>query len=667
MQKLLNGRFDLGEGGTGTYPPFLFALFDGDGNPIRYNSGDKVPVTTTVNGVETTEEMYKQVTVWSDEHGKASFDLDGITNNEGDPYIDLTRMRWWDDEKKLYGKYTFYIMEQEDRKEGDSYNGITNVTESAKAVLNVYYDWLTGKIFYLNDHLYNPPEGEAPYRITVGTRTNDTYHSVNINTVRKVWDDDDNRDGLRPDQTVTVKLVAKVGNEEISYAQLGHEESYFTKELTISNADTENPNIWVLNNVNWTGLPKYYEGKLIEYTLLETPDFSTYSDQTQTVALTKDETNSTTQNHTYNGALTNTHTPQTVDISANKAWNHSGNSIEHYPITAKLCLVATVDGSEANTTTKAAIAGNNFEWEKTLTFASADAQQTVDWGNLPCYVPGREGAEITYSVAEVELRDNANNVLDGYPSSFREEPVSALERDIHALPEIGDLIFRVNAVGQRLAVGIEPAGVDAGVVRAADVAVDAVADHQRVAGRGPLPLQRQQKQLGPGLRRAHLLGDHHVGDVPRQRRAGEATFLDGRDAVGDDHHRQRRGDRPHHVQRVGQQYALLAQQLDEALRRPSRVARHRVARKEAGEALPPQRILGEPPLLQLRPAFEVTRLVLLVAVGVAVAQLVHQAVHRDTVPRLEVHQRVVVVEEYDLVAHGEAPFGTGVRVFTEPL
>ena len=114
------------------------------------------------------------------------------------------------------------------------------------------------------------------------------------------------------------------------------------------------------------------------------------------------------------------------------------------------------------------------------------------------------------------------------------------------------------------------------------------------------------------------------------------------------------GDPGDRLQRVGQQYALPAQQLHEALRRPPGIPSHRIAVEEAHEAGQLQLVLGQQSRLQLRPALQVDGLVLLVAVGVMITQLVHQLVHRIVIAGLKVQQRVVHVEEYGLVTHGRS-------------
>ena len=125
-------------------------------------------------------------------------------------------------------------------------------------------------------------------------------------TLKKVWNDDNNRDGVRP---ASVKATLYADWEEAARLTL-------TKEN------------------NWTAstgpLPVYAGGKAIEYTWEE--DAGPYYDLTGI-----DTADGVT-------TLTNTHTPETVTVSVQKVWNDDEDRDRMRPSSVTVRLVA--DGTE---------------------------------------------------------------------------------------------------------------------------------------------------------------------------------------------------------------------------------------------------------------------------------------------------------------------------------
>ena len=119
----------------------------------------------------------------------------------------------------------------------------------------------------------------------------------------KVWDDDSNRDAIQP-ENVTFELFAngdKVGSKVLD----GKKDE---------NGEYEP---W---KVEFTGLDKLYNGEEIEYTVEEVKtDVITGKDETGTYAVSV----SGDQESGY--IITNTHTPETVDIDVKKVWNDDDN------------------------------------------------------------------------------------------------------------------------------------------------------------------------------------------------------------------------------------------------------------------------------------------------------------------------------------------------------
>ena len=126
------------------------------------------------------------------------------------------------------------------------------------------------------------------------TVTNTREYATVSKTVTKVWDDDSNRDNIRP-TTVTVQLLAdgEEYGEAVTFTGTGNSWSY-----------------------EWTELPKYATGKVgveVEYAVTETSVPDTYT--------------STVEGLT----ITNTHTTEKTEVSVSKVWQDSGNRDKKRP------------------------------------------------------------------------------------------------------------------------------------------------------------------------------------------------------------------------------------------------------------------------------------------------------------------------------------------------
>ena len=168
-------------------------------------------------------------------------------------------------------------------------------------------------------------------------------------TIKKVWDDNNNQDGKRPD-SLTVKL------SDGTYVTLN------------------DLNVWSYTVVN---LPKYANGNEIVYTWTEVVMPEGYT-------LTNNELHGTIT------VLTNTHTPETTDLTVKKVWNDANDQDGKRPdeLKATLSNGTEVTLNEAN------------EWSATVT-------------DLPVY---ENGKKIVYTWTESELPEGyalTNTEVDG--------------------------------------------------------------------------------------------------------------------------------------------------------------------------------------------------------------------------------------------------------------
>ncbi|MBM6900344.1 Cna B-type domain-containing protein, partial [Gemmiger formicilis] len=204
-------------------------------------------------------------------------------------------------------------------------------------------------------------EMPAAKEITVQTYES-RYHDLGLYAsqinipVEKVWNDTNDQDGIRP-ETVTVTLKAN-GDDT-------------GKKLTLSKDN------------NWqgafSGLDQYLDGKEIDYTVEEVP-VTGY--QTAIIG-------SASKGFT----ITNTHTPETINISGSKTWEDNNNQDGKRPDSITIRLYA--NGTELTDKVQTVTADNNWKWSFT---------------DLPKYA---EGKLIAYTITEDSV-DGYTSEVDGF-------------------------------------------------------------------------------------------------------------------------------------------------------------------------------------------------------------------------------------------------------------
>ncbi|KXT72619.1 collagen adhesin precursor [Streptococcus gallolyticus] len=193
------------------------------------------------------------------------------------------------------------------------------------------------------------------YQSTVTNTKSDSGYSYTITNTHvpetmeisgtKTWDDKDNQDGKRPN-SITVKLLAD--DEEID-----------SQEVT---ADTD----W---KYSFKDLPKYRDGVEISYSIVEEP----VSDYETTISGTD---------------ITNTHVPETTEISGTKMWDDNDDQDGKRPTAITVNLLA--DGVKVDS--KKVTAADDWKYE---------------FKDLPKY---KAGQEIKYSVTEEAVKDYETKV-----------------------------------------------------------------------------------------------------------------------------------------------------------------------------------------------------------------------------------------------------------------
>ena len=221
----------------------------------------------------------------------------------------------------------------------------------------------------------NLPEFEGGKRITytvVEDAVEDystTYNGYNITnthtpaelsvTVSKVWNDNQNQDGIRAN-VITVRLLAN------------GKDSGQTLELSEGNGWTG----------SFTNLPKFENGKEIRYTIAEVSveGYTTVISGSQAEGFT----------------ITNTHETEVVSVSGSKTWNDNGNQDGARPESITINLVKNGEVIDSKVVT----AADGWAWS---------------FDNLPKYENG--GMLIEYTITENAVEDytteyNGYNVVN---------------------------------------------------------------------------------------------------------------------------------------------------------------------------------------------------------------------------------------------------------------
>ena len=240
------------------------------------------------------------------------------------------------------GTHTYYISEVAGNDEFTNYDSHTE----------------TVTVTVTDPHINDPAQGGALDVTAVYSGEKEmavftnTKEFVDVSGT-KVWEDDDNQDGIRPDQIV-IHLLAD-GKEKDS------------KTVTANNGWS-----WTFSNLPKYDYEKEGENKEIVYTITE-DEVTGYS----------------TVVNDYN--VTNTHVPETTEVSGSKTWDDKNNQDAARPSSITINLFA--DGVQVDS--KEVTAADEWKWSFT---------------DLPKY---NEGVEIKYTITEDPVEDYTT-VVNGY-------------------------------------------------------------------------------------------------------------------------------------------------------------------------------------------------------------------------------------------------------------
>ena len=179
------------------------------------------------------------------------------------------------------------------------------------------------------------------------TEFNNAYETVEVN-VQKIWNDNNNQDGIRPE---SIDVVLYANGEALETVSLSEE------------------NDW---SFSWTGLIKHSQKDNIEYTVEEV-EGDNYVASIESV---------TDDNGNVTAIITNTHKIETTDVKVIKIWEDADNHDNYRPDFIKVQLYA-----------------NGKPYGDVVTLNTLN-EWRYSWKDLD---KNESGKEIKYSVEEVEI------------------------------------------------------------------------------------------------------------------------------------------------------------------------------------------------------------------------------------------------------------------------
>lgn len=203
------------------------------------------------------------------------------------------------------------------------------------------------------------------------TITNTHVPATTSVSVEKVWNDEDDQDGLRPDE-VKVALYKIVDQEEVSIGSV----------VTLSKE-----NNW---KGEWTDLPAYKDGNAITYTVKEQMSTEDAKNYTSKVEWTQTDTGMSAK-------ITNTHTPEETSITVTKKWTDNDDKLGERPDKVTIYLLA------------------NGEKTGDKLVLSKENKWTGTFEDLPV---NADGKEIKYTVSEKSVKNYNAKVTGSAEKGF---------------------------------------------------------------------------------------------------------------------------------------------------------------------------------------------------------------------------------------------------------
>ncbi len=339
-----------------------------DGSPAVDENGEVITASVTANdnwgwsftGLPKYRDHGTEIvyTITEDEVEEYEPDIDGydITNSYTPETISIEAVKIWDDNDDQDGirpsyvtfrlfadgdeKNYFHVTEEEDWTW--EITGLDKYRDSGTPIVYmITEDWIDDYEAKITDFIDN-----GDNTISINVTNTHTPETIDVEGT-KIWNDADDQDGVRPAE-ITINLLAD--DEVIGSATVTAEDSWS----------------W-----SFKELPVYANGKEISYTVTE-----------DAIEDYESEVNG------YD--VTNTHTPETIDIEGSKTWDDADDQ----------------DGIRPNGITINLLADNEVIESITVT-----SEEDWSWSfkGLPVYANGKE---ISYTITEDAIEDYESEVND---------------------------------------------------------------------------------------------------------------------------------------------------------------------------------------------------------------------------------------------------------------
>ena len=211
----------------------------------------------------------------------------------------------------------------------------------------------------------------------------------------KIWDDGDNTDGLRDKITrISLRLQKRVAQGDTysgDFENVEIEPVIINPELYKDKKDKE-----VTEWKTWKNLPKYANGKLIQYRVNEEITYAdgetrsytqTYNDETLDASFVTGEN---AKNNVATVAIKNSLKPETISVTVKKEWDDNNNrdGLRKYIASIKFALQGRNKATDENTAEEA---WTTLSGEKTFDFTGENPSYEIKpftWDGLPKYEGG---------------------------------------------------------------------------------------------------------------------------------------------------------------------------------------------------------------------------------------------------------------------------------------
>ncbi|MBE6507772.1 MAG: Cna B-type domain-containing protein, partial [Methanobrevibacter sp.] len=287
-----------------------------------------------------------------------------ITNSRIVEYTSVNVTKVWDDEDDHDGfrpdNVTFVLLADGIPVDSAVLSGAGNVWSASFNDLPVYSD---GKVIVYSieemsvDNYNSSVTNDSLANYTITNSRIVEYTSVNVT---KVWDDEDDHDGFRPDNVTFVLLADGIPVDSAVLSGAG--------------------NVW---SASFNDLPVYSDGKVIVYSIEE---------------MSVDNYNSSVTNDSLaNYTITNSRIVEYTGVNVTKVWNDNDNQDGVRPLNVTVVLFA--DGVEVNRTVLSE--GNGWK---------------ASFNELPVY--NNNGTVIAYTIEELEVANYTVSIFNDTAYNF---------------------------------------------------------------------------------------------------------------------------------------------------------------------------------------------------------------------------------------------------------